>query len=70
MTQQRYARYDFLGSFLNNKLRWTSTTLSTSHVFVLQPAVRTRLISWYYFRLKPYVKPRLLRLVNRLRKKS
>jgi len=67
MKQQRYQRYDFLGSFLNNKLRWTDTALSTSHVFVLQPALRTRLVSWYYFQLKPYIKPRLLGLLNRLR---
>jgi CelD/BcsL family acetyltransferase involved in cellulose biosynthesis len=70
MKEQRFTTYDFLGSFLNNKLRWTDTALSTTHVFVLQNCLRNVLIDGYYFRFKPYVKPRLLKLRDKLRKKG
>jgi CelD/BcsL family acetyltransferase involved in cellulose biosynthesis len=65
--QKRWLRYDFLGSFLSNKLRWTNTSLSTTHVFVLRPLMRTRLLCWYYFSFKPRVRPPLVRFLERAR---
>lgn len=67
MLEQRFAKYDFLGSFLNNKMRWTDTATRTTHVFVMQRSVRNVIIDTYYFRLKPFVKPRLLALIHRIR---
>jgi CelD/BcsL family acetyltransferase involved in cellulose biosynthesis len=65
--QGRWLRYDFLGSFLTNKLRWTDTSLPTTHVFVVRPLLRTRVLCWYYFSLKPRVRPPLVRLLERAR---
>ncbi len=62
MREGRHATYDFLGAFLNNKMRWTDTARATSLVFVLQPKLRTAVIDAYYFRAKPWVKRLLRRL--------
>lgn len=70
MQERRFSRYDMLGSFLNNKLRWTDSAHSTTHVFVLRPSLRSRMVDGYYFRLKPLIRPRLLPLLNMLRRKK
>lgn len=69
MKEGRFQTYDFLGSFLNNKLRWTSTALPTTHVFVMRNNAKNVLIDNYYFRLKPFVKPKVLKLKDRLLRK-
>lgn len=70
MREQRFEKYDFLGSFLNNKMRWTETAIPTNHVFVMRRMLRNLIIDTYYFRLKPWVKPRLLQLATKLRRPS
>lgn len=62
MTEGRYTTYDFLGAFLNNKMRWTDTAIETSLIFVMQPSLRTGVVDGYYFRLKPWVKSSLRRI--------
>ena len=62
MREGCHATYDFLGAFLNNKMRWTDTARATSLVFVLQPKLRTAVIDTYYFRAKPWAKRLLRRL--------
>jgi CelD/BcsL family acetyltransferase involved in cellulose biosynthesis len=66
MNERRFKTYDFLGSFLNNKLRWTDTATPTTHVFVMHRSLANLIIDTYYFRLKPRVKPPLLRLLAKL----
>jgi CelD/BcsL family acetyltransferase involved in cellulose biosynthesis len=56
MTNKAFTHYDFLGSFLNNKMRWTNTAHSTSVVFALRDTMKNRLIDRYYFDLKPRAK--------------
>ncbi len=56
---------DFLGAFLNNKLRWTGTARSTSLVFLFRPSLRALVIECYYFRAKPAIKTLLRRLARR-----
>jgi CelD/BcsL family acetyltransferase involved in cellulose biosynthesis len=68
MQEQRFENYDLLGSFLNNKMRWTETALSTTYVFVFRPALRTKLFDTYYFKLKPRIRPYLLPLLQKLGK--
>jgi CelD/BcsL family acetyltransferase involved in cellulose biosynthesis len=70
MREQRFEKYDFLGSFLNNKMRWTQTAIPTNHVFVMRKLLRNLIIDAYYFRLKPWIKPRLLSLMARLKRPS
>jgi len=65
MRSGRYRQYDFLGAFLNNKLRWTGTARSTSLVFVFRPSLRALLIECYYFRAKPAIKALLRRMARR-----
>jgi CelD/BcsL family acetyltransferase involved in cellulose biosynthesis len=65
MTKQKYETYDFLGAFLRNKLRWTSTARPTALVFVMQQRWRNRVIDAYYFHAKPRIKQWLRRLFNR-----
>jgi CelD/BcsL family acetyltransferase involved in cellulose biosynthesis len=65
MTQQKFATYDFLGAFLRNKLRWTTTARPTALVFVMQRCWRNRVIDAYYFHAKPRVKQLLRRAFNR-----
>lgn len=64
MREGSHATYDFLGAFLNNKLRWTDSARSTSLVFVLRRSLRTLLIDGYYFHAKPWVKERLRRFAR------
>jgi CelD/BcsL family acetyltransferase involved in cellulose biosynthesis len=66
MREGRYATYDFLGAFLNNKLRWTDTVRATDLVFVFRPSLRTALIDAWYFRVKPLAKSVLRRIGVRL----
>lgn len=68
MREGRFERYDMLGSFLSNKLRWTDTAHSTTQVFVTRPKLRTWLFDAYYFRLKPRVRPKLLPLLRLVRR--
>ncbi len=65
MTNQKFEMYDFLGAFLRNKLRWTTTARPTALVFVMQRSWRNRLIDTYYFYAKPRVKQLLRTLFNR-----
>jgi len=69
MKERRYETYDFLGSFLNNKLRWTDTATPTTHVFVMHRSMVNFIVDTYYFRLKPRIKPPLVRLLAKLRKR-
>ena len=69
MRERRYKTYDFLGSFLNNKLRWTDTATPTTHVFVMHRSMVNFIVDTYYFRLKPRIKPPLVRLLAKLRKR-
>jgi CelD/BcsL family acetyltransferase involved in cellulose biosynthesis len=48
--------YDFLGSFLNNKLRWTSTVRNSRELHVYQRQWRLVLLYVLYLKLKPVVK--------------
>ena len=66
MREGRHATYDFLGGFLNNKMRWTDTAHATSLVFVLRPMLRTALVDAFYCHAKPWVKAWLRRLGARL----
>jgi len=67
MGERRFSRYDFLGSFLNNKLRWTDAALSTTHAYAMQHSLLTWLLDAYYFWLKPRIRPLLLPLLKRVR---
>lgn len=67
MQEQRYRRYDFLGSFLNNKMRWTDTATPTTHAFVMQKRFRNFILDGYYFLLKPYVRPWVIRQIRKVR---
>lgn len=69
MKEQHFTTYDFLGSFLNNKLRWTDTAHATMQVFVMQHGPRNWLIDGYHLRLKPRFKPKLLKLWDKVRKR-
>lgn len=70
MNAGSHVTYDMLGSFLNNKLRWTDSGVKTSHVFVLRKTLRNFLLDWYYFFVKPYLRPSVLRLLARIRRKK
>jgi CelD/BcsL family acetyltransferase involved in cellulose biosynthesis len=67
MGERQFARYDMLGSFLNNKMRWTDSAESTTLVFVLQPALRSWLFDAWFFRIKPRLRPHLMWLQQKLR---
>jgi CelD/BcsL family acetyltransferase involved in cellulose biosynthesis len=69
MHEQRFTTFDFMGSFLNNKLRWTNTATPTSHVFLMRKNLRNAIIDGYYFYLKPWLKPKVLRLLERRKTK-
>jgi CelD/BcsL family acetyltransferase involved in cellulose biosynthesis len=66
MTEQRYAKYDLLGSFLSNKLRWTDTATNTAHVLVFQRRLRTFVMDGYYYFLKPHLRPVVVAAYNKL----
>ena len=48
--------YDFLGGFLNNKLRWTKQYRETTELFVYRKDPRLRLVFFIYFVAKPGIK--------------
>jgi CelD/BcsL family acetyltransferase involved in cellulose biosynthesis len=70
MTERRYRKYDFLGSFLNNKMRWTDTATNTAHVLVLQRRLRTFVFDGYYTFVKPYVRPTVVAIYRKLTAKK
>jgi CelD/BcsL family acetyltransferase involved in cellulose biosynthesis len=70
MTEGRYHTYDMMGSFLNNKLRWTDTAMKSAHALVLRRRLRTFLMDAYFFLIKPYLRPALVALYRRLRPKQ
>jgi CelD/BcsL family acetyltransferase involved in cellulose biosynthesis len=51
-----FVEYDFLGGFLNNKLRWTRQYRETEELFVYRKDSRLSLIFFLYFKLKPGIK--------------
>ncbi len=53
MEERKYARYDFMGGALNNKMRWTDDRHDTYRVLLMRPGMRTLATDLYYFRLKP-----------------
>jgi CelD/BcsL family acetyltransferase involved in cellulose biosynthesis len=55
-----YREYDFLGGFLNNKVRWTDEAHHTVELCVFRFTPRLWLLHFTYFVLKPSLK-RLLR---------
>jgi CelD/BcsL family acetyltransferase involved in cellulose biosynthesis len=67
MREQRYARYEFLGSFLSNKMRWSDTASNTSIVVVFQRSIRTFLMDAYFYTLKPYLRPLVLKILDKIR---
>ncbi len=48
--------YDFLGSFLNNKLRWTSTVRTSKELHVYQKRWQLVVLFLVYHRIKPWIK--------------
>jgi hypothetical protein len=58
-----------LGSFLNNKLRWTDTAMMSAHALVLRRRLRTFVMDAYFFLIKPYLRPALVAAYRRLRPK-
>lgn len=66
MNQKQYARYEFLGSFLNNKLRWSDTCTDTAMSMVFQRNLRTFALDFFYSFLKPYIRPTIVALFKKL----
>ena len=58
---QDIARYEFMGSFLANKLRWTSTVRRTTNLHIYQRQPRLMLFYFIYFVFKRRVKAVLKR---------
>lgn len=56
--------YDFLGSFLTNKLRWTSTVRNSKELHVYQRRGRLVLLYVLYLKLKPVVKHSIKKLLK------
>jgi CelD/BcsL family acetyltransferase involved in cellulose biosynthesis len=67
MNEGRFAKYEMMGSFLSNKLRWTETATNSSHVLVLRRRVRTFAMDAFYFFIKPYLRPLVVSLKQRLK---
>jgi CelD/BcsL family acetyltransferase involved in cellulose biosynthesis len=67
MNEGRYRMYDMLGSFLNNKMRWTDTAMKSAHALVLRRHLRTFVMDAYFFSIKPYLRPALVAAYRRLR---
>jgi len=67
MNEGRFAKYEMMGSFLTNKMRWTDTATASSHVLVLRRRVRSFAMDAFYFFIKPYLRPLLVSLKQRLR---
>jgi hypothetical protein len=66
MGEKRHTTYDFLGSFLNNKLRWTDDAAHTTYIFVLQRSFRNFIMDGYYTWLKPFVRPIIVALYRKI----
>ncbi|MEX2123325.1 MAG: GNAT family N-acetyltransferase [Woeseia sp.] len=54
--QEDISRYEFMGSFLANKLRWTSTVCETTNIHVYQRQPRLMLFFFIFFVFKRRVK--------------
>jgi CelD/BcsL family acetyltransferase involved in cellulose biosynthesis len=52
----KLARYEFMGSFLANKLRWTSTVCQTTNMHIYQRQPRLMLFYFIFFVFKRWVK--------------
>lgn len=55
-------KYEFMGSFLTNKLRWTNNSYETDNLHVFQPQPRLALIYYIFFVLEPGLKVFLKRI--------
>jgi CelD/BcsL family acetyltransferase involved in cellulose biosynthesis len=53
---QGYKEYEFLGGFLTNKSRWTSTYRRTTNLYVLRRTPFFKLLHLWLFRIKPWIK--------------
>lgn len=60
--------YDFLGSFVNNKSRWSSTSRLTESLHVYQRSPMMTLVYATHFIIAPRVKPLLGQFKGRLKK--
>ena len=67
MSEGRFAKYEMMGSFLSNKMRWTDTATVSSHVLVLRRRLRTFAMDAFYFFIKPYLRPLVVTLKQRLK---
>lgn len=56
---RKLQRYEFMGSFLANKLRWTSSVCKTTNVHVYQRQPRLMLFYFVFFVFKRHVKTAL-----------
>lgn len=56
--------YDFLGSFLNNKLRWTSTVRTSKELHVYQKKWQLVLLFLVYHRIKPFIKTIVMKILK------
>ena len=56
--------YDFLGSFLNNKLRWTSTARTSKELHVYQKKWQLVLLFVVYHRIKPFIKSIIMKVLK------
>jgi CelD/BcsL family acetyltransferase involved in cellulose biosynthesis len=51
-----YREYEFLGGFLTNKSRWTSTFRQTTQLHVYRRTPSLTLLHAWLFRIKPWIK--------------
>lgn len=74
--ERGYQEYDFLGGFLNNKVRWTNKARHTVELCVFRYTPGLWLLHFTYFVFKPWIKqllrrsgvmPRILRLQSWLK---
>jgi CelD/BcsL family acetyltransferase involved in cellulose biosynthesis len=56
--------YDFLGSFLNNKMRWTSTVRTSKELHVYQKKWQLVLLYVVYHRIKPFIKSIVMKVLK------
>jgi hypothetical protein len=54
--KQKVSRYEFMGSFLANKLRWTSTAYETVNIHIYRRQPRLALFYFIFFVLKRRLK--------------
>ena len=66
MREQKFSRYDFLGSFITNKMRWTDTATETSHVLVFRCSLVSFIVDLHFSFVKPYFRPIFLAMWHRL----